>query len=146
MITNMDKAKFYMGIPQFFSNSVVSWKCDVPNGQLIPGTQVLDYRLLGISDFFGNEEATLWISGFQDKVPNAEIRVGNRQQKPAEMSDLDYLLTFPLSTFVTSFALDEAAADVKNKLANAGGHLNPQLIAKIEGLIDGAIADYQHSK
>ena len=60
--------------------------------------------------------------------------------------DLDYLLTFPLSTFVTSFALDEAAADVKNKLANAGGHLNPQLIAKIEGLIDGAIADYQHSK
>ena len=146
MITNMDKAKFYLGLSQFFSSSVVSWKCDVPNGQLIPGTQVLDYRLLGISDFFGNEEATLWISGFQDKVPNAEIRVGNRQQKPAEMSDLDYLLTFPLSTFVTSFALDEAAADVKNKLANAGGHLNPQLIAKIEGLIDGAIADYQHSK
>lgn len=42
----MDKAKFYMGIPQFFSSSVVSWKCDVPNGQLIPDTQVLDYRLL----------------------------------------------------------------------------------------------------
>ena len=52
----MDKAKFYLVIPQFFSSSVVSWKCDVPNGQLIPGTQVLDYRLLGISDFFGNED------------------------------------------------------------------------------------------
>ena len=83
MIINMDKAKFYLGLSQFFSSSVVSWKCDVTNGQLISGTQVLDYRLLGISDFFGNEEATLWISGFQNKVPNAEIRVGNRQQKPA---------------------------------------------------------------
>ena len=146
MITNMDKAKFYMGISQFFGSSVVSWKCVVPNGQLIPNTQVLDYRLLCISEFLGTETATLWISGFQNKVPNAEIRVGNRQQKPAGMSDLDYLLTFPFSTFVISFALDEAAADVKKRLTAVGGSLNPQLTAKIEGLIDGAIADYQHSK
>ena len=39
MIINMDKAKFYMGISQFFGSSVESWKCVVPNGQLIPNTQ-----------------------------------------------------------------------------------------------------------
>ncbi|MBR1378977.1 MAG: hypothetical protein IJ557_07630 [Bacteroidaceae bacterium] len=142
----MDKAKFYMAISRFFGNSVVSWKCGVPNGQLIPGTQVADYRLLCISEFYGDEEVSVWISGLHNKVPNAEIRVGNIQQKPAEMSDLDYLITFPFSSFVLSFALDEAAADVKSRLAIAGANLNPQLITMIEGLIDGAIADYQYSK
>ena len=49
-------------------------------------------------------------------------------------------------SFVISFALDEAAADVKKRLTAVGGSFNPLLTAKIEGLIDGAIADYQHSK
>lgn len=143
----MDKTKFYLSIPKFFSNSVVSWKCGVPKGQLIPGTQVADFSLLSISDFYGKEEASVWISGFQNGVPNAEIRVGEVQQKTAEMSDLDYLLTFPFSSFVLSFTLDEAAADVKKRLAaTVNGSLNPQIMAKIEKLIDGAIADYQHSK
>ena len=143
----MDKAKFYMAIPQFFSGPVVSWKCGVPKGQIIPGTQVADFSLLSISDFYGNEEASVWISGFQNGVPNAEIRVGEVQQKTQGMSDLDYLLTFPFSSFMLSFSLDEAAADVKKRLAaTVNGSLKPQIMAKIEGLIDGAIADYQYSK
>ena len=143
----MDKAKFYMAIPQFFSGSVVSWICDVPKGQLIPGTQVADYKWLCISDFCGSEEATVWISGFQNDVPNAEIRVGEIQQNAPGMSDMEHLLSFPFSSFVLSFSLDEAAPDVKSRLAaKVGGNMNPQLIAKIEGLIDGAIADFQYSK
>ena len=142
----MDKAKFYMAIPQFFSSTVVSWMCGAPKGQNIPGTQVPDYSLLCISDFCGNEEASLWISGFQNNVPIAEIRVGKIQQKTQGMNDLDYLLTVPFSTFVLSFSLDEADADVKHRLVAVSGSLNPQMIAKIEALIDGAIADYQGSK
>ena len=106
-----------------------------------------DFSLLCISDFCGNEEASLWISGFQNTVPCAEIRVGTIQQKTAEISDLEHLLTFPFSSFVMSFSLDEVAADVKQRLTDEkGGTLNPQIMAKIEGLIDGAIADYQNSK
>lgn len=135
-----------MAIPQFFSSSVVSWKCDAPKGQLIPGTHVADYKLLCISDFCGNEEASVWISGFQNKVPNAEIRVGEIQQKEVGMSDMEHLLSFPFSTYVLSFSLDEAAADVKKRLAaKVCGNMNSQLIARIEGLIDGAISDYLHS-
>lgn len=142
----MDKAKFYMAIPQFFSSSVVSWMCGASKGQNTPGTQVPDYSLLCISDFCGNEEASMWISGFQNNVPKAEIRVGAIQQNTQGMDDLDYLLTFPFSTFVLSFSLDEAAADVKQRLVAVSGSLNPQLTAKIEALIDGAIGDYQYSK
>lgn len=147
MITNnMDRAKFYMAIPQFFSGSVVSWKCGAPQGQHMPGTQVADYRLLCISDFNGNEEVAVWISDFENNPPKAEIRVGTTQQKTAEMSDLEYLMSFPFSSFVISFTLDEVAADVKKRLAATCGNLKPQIMAKIKGLIDGAIADYQHSK
>ena len=142
----MDKTKFYMAIPQFFSRTVVSWMCGAPKGQNIQGAQVPDYSLLCISDFCGNEEASMWISGFQNNVPKAEIRVGEIPQNTQGMDDLDYLLTFPFSTFVLSFSLDEAAADVKQRLAAVSGSLNTQLTAKIEALIDGAIADYQNSK
>lgn len=141
----MDKAKFYMAIPQFFSSSVVSWKCGAPLGQHMPGTQVADYRLLCISDFNGNEEAAVWISDFENNPPNAEIRVGTTQQKTAEMSDLEYLMSFPFSSFVISFTLDEVAADVKKRLAATYGNMKPQLKVMIEGLIDGAIADYNYS-
>jgi len=142
----MDKAKFYMAIPQFFSSSVVSWKCGVPRGQHMPGTQVADYRLLCISDFNGNEEAAVWISDFENNPPNAEIRVGTTQQKKAEMSDLEYLMSFPISSFIISFTLDESAKDVKNRLATTYGNLKPQIKVMIEGLIDGTIADYNYSK
>lgn len=147
MITNnMDKAEFYIAIPRFFSGSVVSWKCGVPHGQLISGSQVADYGLLCISDRSGNEEVAMWVSGFQNKVPNAEIRVGTIQQKMAGMTELEHLLNFPFSSFVISFTLDEAAVDVKNRLSATCSTLNPQLMAKIKGLIDGAIADYNYSK
>ena len=88
----------------------------------------------------------MWVSGFQNKVPNAEIRVGTIQQKMAGMTDLEHLLNFPFSSFVISFTLDEAAVDVKNRLSATCSTLNPQLMAKIKGLIDGAIADYNYSK
>ena len=138
----MNKAKFYLTIRQYFSSSVVGKACGAPVGSTISGTDVPDYRLLCITEIAGTQEVSLWISNVDKNVPNAEIRLGEVVNKPKDMLELEFLLTFPMSNHLLSFKLDEKADDIKLRLQAMSLKLDSQVEAKIVAMIDAALNDF----
>ena len=139
----MDKAKFYSQINQYFNSSVMSIASGTPWGRTIPGSHVVDYSLLCITQIVGNKDVSLWISQVDTDSPVAEIRIAEQVAKQVGQTDFEFLLTFPFSKFVISFNLTEANTDVKQRLQLLGKQLDPMVFSVVESLIDGAIANFK---
>lgn len=139
----MDKAKFYSQIHQFFNSSVMSLASGTPWGRTIPGSQVVDYSLLCITQIVENKDVSLWISQVDTDSPVAEIRIAEQVAKQDGQTDYEFLLTFPFSKFLISFNLTETNADVKHRLQLIGNQIDQVVYFAVESLIDGAIANFK---
>jgi hypothetical protein len=123
--------------------SVMSLASGTPWGRTIPGSQVVNYSLLCITQIVENKDVSLWISQVDTDSPVAEIRIAEQVAKQDIQTDFEFLLTFPFSKFVISFNLTETNTDVKQRLQLIGKQLDPSVFSAVESLIDGAIANFK---